>query len=81
LFVTNTEPPKIQVALGKDTNGEKFAIKDFSSFIIKSSEMEGCLDPTPGDVISSPHSNSFIDLNGDCMPDIFLQKQRVMTNL
>ena len=40
--------------------------------------MEGCLDPTPGDMISSPHSNSFVDLNGDCMPDIFLQKQRAI---
>jgi hypothetical protein len=27
-------------------------------------------------MISSPHSNSFVDLNGDCMPDLFLQKQR-----
>ena len=78
MFVNNADPPKIQVALGQDTIGEKFVIKDFSSFIIKSTEMEGCLDPTPGDIISSPHSNSYIDLDGDCMPDIFLQKQRTI---
>ena len=31
-----------------------------------------CKTPAPGDLISSPHSNSFLDLDGDCMPDIFL---------
>lgn len=36
-----------------------------------------CKTPTPGDLISSPHSNSFLDLDGDCMPDIFLQKTHI----
>jgi hypothetical protein len=26
--------------------------------------------------ISSPHSNAYLDLNGDCMPDIFMSKVR-----
>ena len=28
-------------------------------------------------MISSPHSNSYLDLNGDCIPDIFLTKVSV----
>jgi integrin alpha FG-GAP repeat containing protein 1 len=38
------------------------------------------MDPVAGDLISAPHSNSFLDLDGDCMPDIFLQKQRIKFN-
>ena len=30
MYVSNTVPPTIKVALGKDTIGEKFVIKDFS---------------------------------------------------
>lgn len=28
-------------------------------------------------MISNPHSNSYLDLNGDCIPDIFLTKEKV----
>jgi hypothetical protein len=48
-----------------------------SEFLIPNSEDSSCFNPSPLDIISSPHSNSFVDLNGDCMPDIFLQKQRL----
>lgn len=30
--------------------------------------------------MSSPHSTSFLDLNGDCMADIFMQKTRFNTD-
>jgi hypothetical protein len=38
-----------------------------------------CLDPNFSDIISTPHSNSYLDLNGDCMPDIFLTKVDSLT--
>jgi len=27
------------------------------------------------DQVSIPHSNAFVDFDGDCMPDIFLTRQ------
>ena len=67
---------QISLALGLDPLGQKFSLDvDIKEFLISNSEDPSCADPSPGDIISSPHSNSFVDLNGDCMPDIFLQKQ------
>ena len=66
----------IKVAVSKSLESIKFEYADFTSFLISSSEDSDCKDPTPGDMISNPHSNSFLDLNGDCIPDIFLQKSR-----
>lgn len=67
---TDESPAKIKVAIGKDTAGEQFSFEDFTNFIINDDPM--CKTPTPGDLISSPNSNSFLDLDGDCMPDMFL---------
>lgn len=56
-----------------------FTIVDFEDFVIKNSEDPLCIDSkTPDDLISHPHSNSYVDLNGDCMPDIFLNKERIL---
>lgn len=70
-------PPKIALLEGFK-NGDKTEYKqsDATSFIIPEGEgiNKNCLAPDTDDYFSSPHSNSFIDLNGDCMPDIFLQK-------
>lgn len=74
---TPTVPPEIMVAVGVDTRGEKFRLEPFSNFLISSREDNRCKDPNPADMISTPHSNSFVDLDGDCMPDIFLQKTRI----
>ena len=41
----------------------------FSSFV---SNAEGCLQ-NPNTPFKKQHSNSFIDLNGDCAADLFLQ--------
>lgn len=68
---------KIKVALGQSLNSKTYSIIDFSDFVIKNSENEECLDPSEDDVISMPHSNSFLDLDGDCMPDIFMNKLSV----
>jgi hypothetical protein len=81
MFVTaDPVQPQIVVALGLDTRGEKFKIFPFSDFLVSSQEDSRCQDPSPVDMISSPHSNSFVDLDGDCMPDIFLQKTKVTTD-
>lgn len=51
-----------------------FDFKDFDDFLIKNEDDDECENPTEGDFISSPHSNAFLDFNGDCMPDIYLSK-------
>jgi hypothetical protein len=60
-----------------DGNGINYELKLFKDFIISSDDNPDCVDPNYNDTISSPNSNSFLDLNGDCMPDIFLQRTRV----
>jgi len=50
-------------------------IKDFvGNVALSSSEVEECMEPTANDQLSVPHSSSYIDLDGDCMPDIFLTR-------
>lgn len=34
-----------------------------------------CLKPQEFSVLSTPHSAAFLDLDGDCMPDLFLTKE------
>jgi len=31
-----------------------------------------CLAPAEHSLLSTPHSAAFLDLDGDCMPDLFL---------
>ena len=68
----NGEAAKTMVAIGIDTAGEKFEHQEFTNFLITNDQEPMCKTPAAGDLISSPHSNSFLDLDGDCMPDIFL---------
>ena len=44
-------------------------------YVIPNTEMTFCQEPVSADFISVPHSNSYLDLDGDCMPDIFLTKE------
>mmetsp|Transcript_13353 Transcript_13353/g.22704 ORF Transcript_13353/g.22704 Transcript_13353/m.22704 type:complete len:157 (+) Transcript_13353:459-929(+) len=74
---TSQKPSEMMVALGVDTTFTKFEMQAFSNFIISSSEDDQCKDPSSEDLISTPHSNAFVDLDGDCMPDLFIQKQRI----
>lgn len=66
--------PKLKVKLGKSKDTSKFETKDFSEFLISNAEDENCLDASEHDLISTPHSNTYVDLNQDCVPDIFLTR-------
>ena len=62
------------VLIGQDFLGLKFESKDFTTFLVPEADDPRCVQPNPDGFISAPHSNSFLDLNGDCMPEIFMQK-------
>ena len=49
-------------------------MKPFSDFLLTSVDDPDCedLEPAYTDTISITNSNAFIDLDGDCMPDLFL---------
>lgn len=74
---------EIMIALGLNKEGSLFDVnKKFRDYLIKDMDILGnkCHSPVYEDSISTPHSSSFIDLNGDCMPDIFMQKQHKNTD-
>ena len=77
----DSQEPKIKLARGdsEDFFGKKYTIEYFDNYVITPGQDQNCVEPQ--DLISSPHSNSYLDLNGDCMPDIFMQKTRVSQNL
>ena len=81
---TDGGPPKIGLLEGHKSSSDvtEYKESDPLSFIIPEGEgrNKNCLKPDPEGYFSSPHSNSFIDLNGDCLPDIFLQKQKAVTS-
>lgn len=47
----------------------------FSSPTYQNTQDPECLTPVPTSVLSTPHSAAFFDIDGDCMPDLFLTKQ------
>lgn len=52
---------------------------DFNSkFVISNADDSNCKTPSK-DPLSIPHSSSFLDLDGDCMPDLFLTKENGVT--
>lgn len=63
-----------QIAMGQSFDSQNFKIEPLSNYFLTSKEDKTCLDPNPNDMISNPHSNSYLDLNGDCIPDIFMTK-------
>ena len=62
---------KIMIALKQANSTYKHV--PFSDFLLTHEQDESCLQPND-DFISQPHSNAFIDLNGNCVPDILLGK-------
>ena len=68
------------MAIGTHQDGTDFNFKPFKSFLISNQEDSRCLDPNPEEMISSPHSNAFLDLDGDCNPDIFPQQEKNQDN-
>jgi len=74
LFQTSSDG--IQVALGSRTSFDSFAVKDFfSNYVQTDSQNSNCKSPNTSDIISIPNSNAFVDLNGDCLPDLLLTRQ------
>ena len=69
--MTADDTPVITVAL---TQPDQVSITkhDFFDFVLD--ESEECLAPNKEDMISTPHSNAFLDFNGDCAPDIVLSR-------
>ena len=76
IYLSNDPQPKIKVALANKDAGSNvnYSFVDFKSFLITPEEDPLCQVPSDTDLISSPHSNAFLDLDGDCIPDIFMQK-------
>lgn len=70
----DSKDKKIKVALGRSKDSSRFESVEFKDMILSSADDSNCLDFNGEDEISSPHSNSFVDLNGDCIPDIFLTR-------
>ena len=62
----------IKVALGQSQTSSDFTITDLSDFLLTSFDDPDCGDLDPADKLSTPNSNAFIDLDGDCLPDLFM---------
>mmetsp|Transcript_30171 Transcript_30171/g.46097 ORF Transcript_30171/g.46097 Transcript_30171/m.46097 type:complete len:140 (+) Transcript_30171:413-832(+) len=73
-FIYVTPSNQSKVAVGKDTEAKDFEAVDLSEFIMTPKQNPDCQTPDPSSYISTPHSNSFIDLDGDCMPDLYISK-------
>lgn len=66
----------VKVALGNRSSVDSFTEKDFfSTFVLTASDNGDCKTPNTSDLLSIPNSHSFIDLNGDCLPDLLLTRQ------
>ena len=74
LLFQDSKDKKIKVALGRSKDSSRFKFIEFKDMILSSADDSNCLDFNGEDEISSPHSNTFVDLNGDCIPDIFLTR-------
>jgi hypothetical protein len=62
----------IELALGTSNIASTFTFAPLSDFLLTSIDDPDCMDLNPTDTISIPNSNAFIDLDGDCLPDLFL---------
>lgn len=65
---------ELKVAFQKRNPIELF-IADFDPALLVTDETEGCLQRRSGSGkrrLSTPHSTSLIDLDGDCLSDLFL---------
>ena len=74
LYQTPTDG--VKVALGSRTDMDLYTeTAFFSDYVLTSAENADCKTPNTHDMISMPNSNAFIDLNGDCVPDLLLTRQ------
>ena len=66
----------LKVALGSRTATETYTPTSFfSTFALSNEDNADCETPNTEDIISLPNSNAFVDLNGDCVPDLLLTRQ------
>ena len=77
VLYTDSSSGQIKVAFQAVVGGdETFIVKDFSSSIPMAKPEDGCLTRSSSNVrLTSPHSASMIDFDGDCMSDLFLTVQ------
>jgi hypothetical protein len=54
------------------SNFDNFEEFDFKNYLVTPQENSMCQSPAEDDYMSPIHSTSFVDLNGDCAPDIFI---------
>lgn len=70
-----SEQEGILVGLGTSSTQANFQTVPFTDFILTSIDDPDCMDLSPVDTLqtlSKSNSNAFIDLDGDCLPDLFL---------
>jgi len=54
-------------------NPEELLLRDFDSSMLVLDETEGCLQRKIGKKkLTSPHSTTLIDFDGDCLSDLFI---------
>ena len=71
-FIYTNSTGERTVATCGDTPYE-FDIESFENYLIKDENKEGCLsNPSPILPINHPSSSAFIDLNSDCLTDLFI---------
>ena len=52
-------------------------VKDFyQDYVLGPDYDPSCLEPNQGDILSFPHSSSYLDLDSDCIADIFMTKEK-----
>lgn len=74
-----TPSSEVMVSLGSRDLPSKWEKKGFfSNYVLSPSEDSNCRQANTSDPISFPNSNAFIDLNGDCLPEIVLTRQTAM---
>ena len=65
----------IKVSLGSRSEPSKWTQHDFfRNYVLTSAENPNCKTPNTSDSLSIPDSNAFLDLNGDCLPEIVLTR-------
>jgi hypothetical protein len=70
LYTSVTEERMVGI---KNSSPRTYEPTPFSEFVMSSAESKSCLDiPTPYLPLSSPHSVAFLDLNTDCLSDLFI---------
>lgn len=62
-------------------DGTNMTIKSFNdNFVLGSSINSDCMDPDSSEYLSIPHSAAYLDLDGDCLADIFFTKYNPSEN-